>query len=459
MIITKLPPASKEDLLNWYENENRTLNEIGKMYSVSKTTVGSWFKHYEIPRRNRTLSTANYIMRCKEQWGDKYDYTETNYIAAKSAVNVLCPVHGNFSVQADNHARGKAECPQCQRNKSLTYDRFLALAIEIHGVKYDYTEVVEPSYHAKVVIICRDHGQFEQNAGSHLTGVGCPSCGNDRKGKSQRNDFEDIIARFKEVHGSHYDYSLVEYHGLFRNVKIICPDHGIFEQMPSNHMRGKGCSYCGRVKFAAKKTKTTEWFIEQAKSVYGNIYDYSEVSYIKKKTPVTIICGLHGKFEKTPDRHLRGQGCPECARENNAGGYSTDSFQRNPDHYQKPGYFYVARFRGGEKTEEFIKIGITIQKPSNRWSGTGHSGGYEVQILYTWLSMIGKCFDLEQRLLKEIRSKRNHYWPRMEFGGRTECMSMETWKTFEPNMQEKYGAKLVAASTKSPLKIKKPTAP
>ena len=61
-----------------------------------------------------------------------------------------------------------------------------------------------------------------------------------------------------------------------------------------------------------RKPKTTENFIEKAKQIHGNKYDYSLVEYKNNKTKVKIICPIHGIFEQTPNCHLRLQGCPKC---------------------------------------------------------------------------------------------------------------------------------------------------
>lgn len=57
---------------------------------------------------------------------------------------------------------------------------------------------------------------------------------------------------------------------------------------------------------------TKEEFIKWSSSVHDNFYDYSKVEYKDKKTPVTIICPVHGEFHQSPKRHLYGKGCPEC---------------------------------------------------------------------------------------------------------------------------------------------------
>ena len=57
---------------------------------------------------------------------------------------------------------------------------------------------------------------------------------------------------------------------------------------------------------------TTEEFIEKAKKLHGDKYDYSKAEYINAKTKVCIICPEHGDFWQVPDKHLHGHGCPMC---------------------------------------------------------------------------------------------------------------------------------------------------
>ena len=60
------------------------------------------------------------------------------------------------------------------------------------------------------------------------------------------------------------------------------------------------------------KKLTTEEFIQKAKKIHGDKYDYSLVKYIGALINVKIICFKHGEFNLTPNRHLLGKGCPKC---------------------------------------------------------------------------------------------------------------------------------------------------
>ena len=121
---------------------------------------------------------------------------------------------------------------------------------------------------------------------------------------------EEFIKRAREVHGDKYDYSKVEYVNNESDVVIICPEHGEFLQKPHYHLGGNGCPECG-----GTKKLSTSVFVERAKSIHGDRYDYSKVSYVNNKTKVCIVCSEHGEFWQKPNSHLRGVGCPLCAVE------------------------------------------------------------------------------------------------------------------------------------------------
>lgn len=65
----------------------------------------------------------------------------------------------------------------------------------------------------------------------------------------QKLDNNIFIKKSKKIHGDFYDYSLVQYEHSLKKVKIKCPEHGLFEIKPSNHINNKqGCYFCGKNK-------------------------------------------------------------------------------------------------------------------------------------------------------------------------------------------------------------------
>lgn len=197
--------------------------------------------------------------------------------------------------------------------KKLTKEVFIERAVGIHGKKYDYSKVVYKNLHTKVCIICPVHGEFWQYPADHLNGHGCAKCFNEEKrGKGRQLTTEDFIIRAKEIHGNKYDYSKAIYKKYNEKVCIVCPIHGEFWQTPNEHLSGSGCLRCSYEKRGNIKRGTKEAFIEKAKEIHGNKYDYSKVNYETENVKVCIICPKHGEFWQTPHSHLNGRGCPSC---------------------------------------------------------------------------------------------------------------------------------------------------
>lgn len=123
---------------------------------------------------------------------------------------------------------------------------------------------------------------------------------------------DSFILKSKDIHGDKYDYSTVSYINSHTKVKITCLIHGIFEQKPYCHLNGEGCRKCSdNLKFQ-KRRHNNHIFIERAKKIHGDKYDYSIVNYKNARTKIEIICPNHGIFKQTTPHHLNGAGCPTC---------------------------------------------------------------------------------------------------------------------------------------------------
>ena len=123
---------------------------------------------------------------------------------------------------------------------------------------------------------------------------------------------KEFIERAREIHGDKYDYSKVEYIRDNEKVCIICPKHGEFWQTPSNHLHKVKPQNCPKCSHRSYKY-TNEEFIKLAQKVHGIKYDYSKVIYKNNKTPITIICPIHGEFSQIPTDHIISKaGCPHC---------------------------------------------------------------------------------------------------------------------------------------------------
>lgn len=197
-------------------------------------------------------------------------------------------------------------------SKKLTTEEFVEKAKQIHGDKYDYSESQYITSHNKINIICSKHGLFSQTPNSHLSGIGCRLCGLESRTKLRTHTTESFIQKAKQVHGDKYDYSKVEYENDKIKICIICSKHGEFWQTPHNHIIGYGCPGCKKENLRNLKADSLEGFVQKAKQIHGDKYDYSKVEYKNNSTKICIICPKHGEFWQTPNDHLSGKGCSKC---------------------------------------------------------------------------------------------------------------------------------------------------
>lgn len=191
--------------------------------------------------------------------------------------------------------------------RKLTTQEFINRARTVHGDRYGYAFSVYQSAHDKVSIHCPEHGMFDQSPNQHIRGNCCPGCSGNKK-----HTVSSFIQKANSIHGDKYDYSKIHYVNTQTKLTIICPEHGYFDQSPGHHLDGCGCPECGSLTIKNKLVSNKHSFIEKAKLVHSDLYDYSHVEYTGNKSKVVIVCSKHGCFEQTPASHLSGYGCHDC---------------------------------------------------------------------------------------------------------------------------------------------------
>lgn len=131
-----------------------------------------------------------------------------------------------------------------------------------------------------------------------------------------------FLKKAEEIWKDEYDYSNVVFIDKNTEVIIICKKdgHPEFKKKPIQHVlrsNPAGCPICGRLRQIEKATKPFVVFVEEAREIHGELYDYIEESYKNMTKKMVIICKKdgHKPFPQVPDSHLRGCGCPTCADE------------------------------------------------------------------------------------------------------------------------------------------------
>jgi hypothetical protein len=139
------------------------------------------------------------------------------------------------------------------KSNTMTTEQFIEKSKKAHGDKYDYSQVNYVHNSVPVDIICPKHGLFRQTPIIHSTGHGCKKCGIESRVEFHAKDTAQFIKESIKVHGKKYDYSIAEYTGCYNKLNIICPSHGTFPTAAYNHLLGRGCPLCAESGFRFDK--------------------------------------------------------------------------------------------------------------------------------------------------------------------------------------------------------------
>lgn len=252
----------------------------------------------------RKLTDQEFIHKARKTHGEKYDYSRMVYKNNRTKITIVCPYHGEFLQYTSGHISGKG-CPSCavERRTGSTWS-FLEKAKSIHGDKYGYNLVSYVTDDVEVRIICHEHGEFSQRPSNHLAGRGCKSCASVRIGDLKRNTTESFLIRSREVHGDKYGYEHALYEHCDSKVKIICREHGEFEQKASHHLSGQGCPCCCVTGYDPSKAG----FLYALRSLCGNLVKIgisnkpkARHKVLEKKTPFDFYVFEEIKFSNGLD--------------------------------------------------------------------------------------------------------------------------------------------------------------
>lgn len=236
--------------------------------------------------------------------------------------------------------------------KRITYNEYIDRLIEKYGNLIDFSKIDKESFSfsKKYTYRCTKHNiEFVNSCKCMCKGTYvCPECYKEYKSKTTSlrkprkqktfyslNDFKILIKdKFKDK------ISIIEstlsFNGdnkilMKRKCECVCKKHGKFITSPRQILRTKhGCPKCARESssqiFIQRGEENRNDFIELAKQVHGNRYDYSKVDTTGKLKKIKIKCYKHGYFYQMPSAHLKGEGCPMCGKLIN-GGISTSELR------------------------------------------------------------------------------------------------------------------------------------
>lgn len=181
-----------------YNGRKEKIILICKKHGEFTTTVGSALSKTTLElcpycsNSSKMIDTNVFIYKARQIYGDKYDYSKTVYIDAKTKVCIICPRCGEFWQTPDSHLNKGSGCPICKN--AMTTEEFIKKASIIHSNKYNYSKVKYTRSWEEVCIVCPKHGEFWQSPNSHLNGKGCPRCGYESILSKEISDGEQTVA-------------------------------------------------------------------------------------------------------------------------------------------------------------------------------------------------------------------------------------------------------------------------
>lgn len=231
---------------------------------------------------------------------------------------------------------------------------------------------------------------------------------------------EEFIEIANKKHKFKYDYSETIYNGVSSNITVRCKKHGYFTQSARNHAyTGSGCSDCSSSERSNKiNSRFAKLAINSFIKTHGLRYDYSNFNYKNNATKSEIVCREHGSFYQSANNHKAGKGCPKCCK-------ATMNFKKKnyidicKKNHNSKSKIYLLEIRDYNDLL-FYKIGITVQKISNRFSKSVMPYNYKVLMVVE--SDAELIFDAEIKIKKMV--SKNIYRPMVKFpGSKYECFT------------------------------------
>lgn len=338
-------------------------------------------------------NTEDFIDESKSKFGDRFDYSKVVYIKYTQHVIIICLNHGEVIQTPRGHLRSNHGCSKCSfdynaKNRIIkAQNKFIDCAHAIHGDVYSYEKTIYSGSDKKIIVTCKEHGDFNTTPSRMLRGHRCNDCYWEQHPNHKRRTAEEFFDEVNVIYNNHYDYSKSNYVNMAAPIIIICPKHGEFKTIPKDHLNGRICKLC-RV-----HNYNTEIYIIKAKKKHGELYDYEKVNYIGSKNKVIIKCRVHGEFSQNANSHLRGAGCPHCAF----------SYNTNRLYLDGPAILYYLKVTDVDNTV-YYKIGITTLSVEERYS---KKELHHIEVLWTKAYEDGyKCYEVEQFILNKFHGYR-----------------------------------------------------
>lgn len=259
-----------------------------------------------------SLSKHEFLSRANQIHNNRFIYTNIDTYKNKSSIIEFTDTltGKKYKQVASSHLDGHTPFGKTWDTRRERFnENFLTKIHEKYDGIYDLSKIKYVNNKTKICVVCKQHGEFYVHPETFLNGkTKCPKC---RKidNENYNLSIECVTKKLEK-----YD-NIVEVLSVSKNNKNIlvtyrCSNDGI-QTCSLNYLLRNGCKKC---KENNKAKKIVDNFIEKARKIHGNKYDYSKVEYSSGKSKVCIICPEHGEFWQSRENHLKGEKCKECAK-------------------------------------------------------------------------------------------------------------------------------------------------
>lgn len=249
----------------------------------------------------------------------KLIFDKSEYVNSHTKMIVTCPIHGDFEIRSSDLLTGTG-CPKCGGTKKYNTEEFIEKANYVHNGYFTYEKCKYEGSNKKVIVTCPIHGDFSVKANNHLIGYNCPKCSKEHitheitkieqiNASTKKITNEEFKQKVIDKYGDKYILDKVEYINNRTKITVTCREHGDFEITPNHLMLNRGCPLCSK-----NKRKETETIRNDIKTVHGDSIDTSMIEYNGIHGNVLLKCNKCGNlFYATPANVIhQATACPYC---------------------------------------------------------------------------------------------------------------------------------------------------
>ena len=188
--------------------------------------------------------------RIKSVHGEKYIINKEDIRNGSDKIPVICNKHGEFYISLSQlfNGQGCKPCGRLQANKktSLKKSEVKKRLKNIYGDALEFSGIENyKNINTKITAYCLIHEKhIKKPVGQFFEGKGCQLCGRERIRKAKLMTTDEFREKAKLKHDYRYEYPYEIQGNNKTRVKILCKDHGVFEQRINDHLNGAGCPSC-----------------------------------------------------------------------------------------------------------------------------------------------------------------------------------------------------------------------